>query len=250
MTGRTPKYRTIAEDLTRRIGSGELAPGSTLPPQKQLSSAYGVTLATLRQALQQLEDDGLISQEPGRGTFVTGPRLAYRLDTLRGLAEDLRAQGRTVTTRVLDRRRSRPPAWVAAVLGTAQTHPVLRLCRLRLLSGRPAVHQVSWVPDPFASELADVDLGGPSLYAILAERGVVVHRASESVRPGLLDEDIAAMLGQPVGTPVFVSDRITYGLDGRPVLVDRATIPGSVMEIRAERAATGVSLQWSHTPGA
>jgi GntR family transcriptional regulator len=52
-----------------------------------------VTLVTLRQALRRLEDDGLVSQQPGRGTFVAEPRAAYRLDSLRGFAEDLRARG-------------------------------------------------------------------------------------------------------------------------------------------------------------
>jgi len=216
-----------------------LSPGSALPPQRELSSAYGVTLVTLRQALRQLEDDGLLSQQPGRGTFVASPKATYRLDSLRGLAEDLRAQGRTVTTQILAQDLRRPPAWVG-LSGRA-----LRLERLRLLAGRPAVHQTSWVRPPLGAILRAVDLSATSLYAALAEHGVVVHRASEVLRPGVLDEESAALLRQPAGTPVFVSDRVTYGLDNQPLVVDRATILGTVMEIRTERAATGLSMQWS-----
>jgi GntR family transcriptional regulator len=43
---------------------------------------------------------------------------------------------------------------------------------------------------------------------------------------------------------VFVSDRVTYGLDDTALLLDRATILGTAMEIRTERAATGLSMQW------
>ncbi|MFI5934355.1 GntR family transcriptional regulator [Actinoplanes sp. NPDC051494] len=235
----------IADDLTAKIRAGELAPGAMLPPQKELSSRYGVTLVTLRQALQRLEDEGLLSQEPGRGTFVTSPRLMYRLDSLRGLAEDLRAQGQSVATLIVAQELRRPPAWAAARLDIPATRRVLRLERLRLLAGRPAVHQLSWVPQPAGVPLAELDYSDASLYAILADHDIVVHRASEVLRPGTLDEETAATMRQPPGTPVFVSERVTFGLDDRPVLVDRATILGTLMEIRTERGATGMSMQWS-----
>ena len=204
-----------------------------------------MTLVTLRQALQQLEDDGLLSQQPGRGTFVAEPRAAYRLDSLRGFAEDLRAQGQTVSTQILDQAVHHPPAWITGFHEPgSQGVPgrFLRLERLRLIAGRPAVHQLSWIR---GDGLARTDLSGTSLYAALAEQGVVVHRASETVRPGVLDEATGRLLGQPAGTPVFVSERVTYGLDDTPLVFDRATILGSALEIRTERAATGLSMQWS-----
>jgi GntR family transcriptional regulator len=238
---RTPKYQAIAVDLAFRIRGGELTPGSALPPQKELSASYGVTLATLRQALRQLEDDGLVSQQAGRGTFVTEPRAAYRLDSLRGFAEDLRAQGQTVSTQILGQEVRKPPSWVSAQLG-ADAHQVVRLERLRLLAGRPAVHQMSWIR---GVDLAETDLSGTSLYAALADRGVVVHRASEVVRPGVLDAATGDLLAHPAGTPAFVSDRITYGLDDTALVLDRATILGTALEIRTERAVGGLSMQWS-----
>nr|WP_296065967.1 GntR family transcriptional regulator [uncultured Actinoplanes sp.] len=230
----------IARDLSTKIRDGDLPPGSALPPQKELSASYGVTLATLRQALRQLEVDGLLSQQPGRGTFVAEPRAAYRLDSLRGFAEDLRAQGQTVSTQILDQDLVWPPPEVSALLGNA--HHILRLERVRLVAGRPAVHQLSWVREP---ELARVDLSGTSLYAALADAGVVVHRATEVIRPGVLDARTGGFLLQPEGTPVFVSDRITYGLDDTALVLDRATILGSALEIRTERAVGGLSMEWS-----
>jgi GntR family transcriptional regulator len=240
---RTPKYQAIAADLAAKIRGGELSPGSALPPQKELCGAYGVTLATLRQALRQLENDGLLSQQPGRGTFVAEPRAAYRLDSLRGFAEDLRAQGQTVSTQILDQQVRRPPGWVSALLGNAPQ--TLRLERLRLVAGRPAVHQLSWIRD---TELSGTDLSGTSLYAALADHGVVVHRAAETIRPGVLDEASAELLKHPAGTAAFRSERITYGLDDTPLVVDRATILGTAMEIRTERALTGLSMQWATHP--
>ncbi|GIF20745.1 GntR family transcriptional regulator [Actinoplanes tereljensis] len=237
---RTPKYQSIVTDLAAKIRGGDLPPGSALPPQKVLCTDYGVTLATLRQALRQLQDEGLLSQQAGRGTFVAEPKAAYQLDSLRGFAEDLRAQGQTVSTQILGQVLRKPPAWVAARLGDRPQ--ALRLERLRLVAGRPAVHQQSWIRD---TGLADADLSGTSLYAALAERGVAVHRATETVQPGVLTDVTAELLKQPLGTPAFVSDRVTYGLDDTPLVFDRATILGTVMEIRTERTLSGLSVQWS-----
>ncbi|MEU8240645.1 GntR family transcriptional regulator [Actinoplanes missouriensis] len=222
MADRVPAYRRIATDLAEKIRDGVYRPGDALPAQRELSASYGVTLMTLRQALQELRDQGLIVQQAGRGTYVTPAHAAYRVDTLRSFVEDLREQGHEVTTVVL-----------------SLENGVLE--RLRLLDGQPAIHQTSRIAVPLAPT---VDFRVVSLYSALAEAGAVIARASERIVPGLLPEDVAGFLDRPAGSPVFVSERTTVGLDESILVEDRAIILGDLMEIRAERAATRLSLQW------
>ena len=231
-----PRYRAIAADLAARIHSGDYAPGSALPAQRDLSTAYGVTLMTLRQALRQLSDEGLIVQQPGRGTFVSP--LAYRLGSLRSLADDLRDQGFEVHTTVVSAAPAESP-----VFGPG----ALRLERVRRFAGRPSVHQVSWVPPPWSEALLGHDFTTTPLYTALAAIDVAVARATETIGPGLLGPASAALLSAPEGTPVFVSERQTFTVDGRLAVADRAVILGSAMEIRAERATTALSMTWSGT---
>ena len=148
-----------------------------------------------------------------------------------------------MATQILGQAVADLPAWAAAHLGDT---PAVRLERLRLLAGRPAVHQVSWIR---GTALAVADLSDISLYAALAGTGVIVHRATESLRPGVLDEQVAALLHQPPGTPAFRSERITYGVNDDVLVVDRATILGTAMEIRTERAVSGLSMQWTRATG-
>jgi GntR family transcriptional regulator len=247
MAERTPaRYRRIAADLATKIRQGGYRPGEALPAQRELAAGYGVTLMTLRQALQKLSDDGLIVQQPGKGTFVAPVQAAYRIDKLRSFTEDLREQGHDVLTRVLSASVRRPPAWVAANLGTG---PALRLERLRLLGDDPVIHQVSWVTDRHAAAVRAHDFTHTSLYAALADGGVTIMRASERIVPAALTEPAAGHLRQPIGTPVFISERTTYALDETAVVVDRAAVLGDAMEIRAERAATRLSVSWSTRPG-
>jgi GntR family transcriptional regulator len=238
------RYRSIAADLAAKIRAGDYPPGEALPSQRDLSAAYGVTLMTLRQALRQLNDDGLIVQQPGRGTFVCSPHLAYRLGSLRSFADDLRDQGHEVHTTVVGRAVRRLPARIAAALRASATDSGLRLERVRAFAGRRAVHQVSWVRAPHAEGLREVDFTATSLYAALAARGVAVARATETIRPGILGAALAVHLDDVPGVAVLVSDRITYTVDATAIVADRATILGSMMEINTDRAARGLSLHW------
>lgn len=244
MTGvsRVPAYRRIAADLADKIRAGVHRPGDALPAQRELSVRYGVTLMTLRQALQELRDEGLIVQQAGRGTFVAPVQAAYRVDTLRSFVEDLREQGHDVTTEVVSAAIRQTPAEIRAGLRTEER--ALRLERVRHLTGRPVIHQTSWIRQPHASALRGEDFRKVSLYTALAEAGVTIVRASERIVPGLLVEPIAGHLRRPAGEAVFVSERTTYAMDDQPAVIDRAVILGDLMEIRAERAATRLSLHW------
>jgi GntR family transcriptional regulator len=244
---REPKYAAIAADLEQRIRSGEYQPDQALPSQRELSTRYGVTLMTLRQALGRLEEQGLVEQRHGRGTFVRGIKAAYSLGSLRSLADDLRAQGLDVDTGVLTFERGRLPDEVAQRLGLPAEAAGLRVERVRRLGTTPAVHQISWVPEKLAGPVAAADLTAIPLYDALANAGAVAAGAEERLSPALLDPGLAELLNKPAGWPVFVSERVTFDEAGTPVLLDRATILGEVIEVRTVRATSSVSMTW--TPG-
>jgi len=240
-SSRKAKYVSISNDLRGRITGGEFPAGGRLPGQRALAEAYGVTLVTVRQALQVLVDEGLIVQRQGRETLVTPAPAAYRLTGLRSLAEDLREQGVDVATDVLDRSVRRCAGWVLAAFGPGRA---LRLERVRTVRGKPAVHQVSWVREPYGPAIRDRDFVAEGLYGVLAGEGVAVHRASEVIRPHVLTARSAELLARPARTAAFLSERVTYDLSGAAVVADRAVILGSLLEIRAERSAGRVSVHW------
>ncbi|MEU4625421.1 GntR family transcriptional regulator [Actinoplanes sp. NPDC023801] len=240
-----PKHRMVEEELAARIQRGEYGPGDMLPSQRDLSASFGVTLMTLRQALRALSDRGLVQQQPGRGTFVTPPPAAYRLESLRSLADELRSQGLEVTTRVRRAQTRAIPARVSASLGVEPGSRGLRLERVRCVNGRPIVHQLSWVPEPYAPHIAKTDFTVTPLYAALAlQCQVAIAAANETIRPALLQAALAEVLGRRAGTPVFVSERVTFGIDRVAVVFDQATIDGQRMQISTGRVANSVSLAW------
>ena len=239
-----PRYRVIAAELATKIRGGVYPPGTALPAQRELGAQYEVALATIRQSLQALADDGLVVIEAGRGTFAAPAQPAYRLDTLRSFVEDLHEQGHRVTTTVVACGLRKPPASIAGPLQVDGAQRVLRLERLRFLAGVPAIHQVSWVAQPHASAIASADFAQTSLYAALTESGVSLVRATERVLAAGLSRHSAELLRRPEGSAAFISDRTTFALDESAVVFDRAMIVGKLMEIRAARTTTRVSVSW------
>lgn len=241
----TPKYEQIRKDLAAAIRRGNYRPGEALPSQRDLSASYGVTLMTLRQALSLLSEEGLVVQQPGRGTFVAPPKLAYQRRTLRSLSDELRSQGIDVQTKVIRLGNRQAPASVSSVLGIPRGQRVLRIERLRIVDGKPAMHQVSWVPEPQADSIREVDFTEVTLYAALAEHaGLAISRGSETIQPALAGREAARHLRIAEGSPVFLSERTTYGIDERPMVFDRAAVTGDHMVIRADRVSNTMSWSW------
>src|SRR5438105_11556157 len=115
--GRIPRYHQIAEALRTRIREGTLRPGARLDNQRRLATSFGVTLMTLRQALELLEREHLISRRHGLGTFVAAPSIDYDILQLRRFAGDLSAKGERVATRLLGARFASPDRRPADALG-------------------------------------------------------------------------------------------------------------------------------------
>src|SRR5919198_3323068 len=133
VNGRRPRYHQIAETLRMRIHEGTLRPGARLDTQRRLATSFGVTLMTLRQALELLEREHLISRRHGLGTFVAAPSIDYDILQFRRFAGDLSAKGEHIATRLLPARFSTPDRRVATALAVGPRARVLELERLRLV---------------------------------------------------------------------------------------------------------------------
>jgi GntR family transcriptional regulator len=232
---RVPRYHRIAEALRERIRVGELASGARLDNQRQLAKSFGVTLMTLRQALELLEREHLITRRHGLGTFVAAPSVDYDILQLRRFAGDLSAKGEHVATRLLGTRFAAADRRVAEALRLAGRPRVLVLERLRLVDEHPMSLQRSFLPSPLGDEVIRADLALTPLHQVLEFKlGVVVTRASETVSAVRLGRREARDLGCRAGVPAFESERVSYDAGGAPVVFDRAFIPGDRFRITRE----------------
>jgi GntR family transcriptional regulator len=232
MNGRVPRYHRIAETLRDRIRGGALAPGARLDNQRRLARSFGVTLMTLRQALELLERENLIVRRHGLGTFVAAPSIDYEILKGSRFAGDLLAQGEPVVTRLLGSRVGVPDAAVATALAVAPRARVVEVERLRLVDGLPTALQRSFLPLALGEEVLRMGLARLSLGEILEFKlGVSVGRARETVSAVRLRRREARELGCRPGAAAFQSDRVSLDAAGRPVVFDRVFIPGDRFRI-------------------
>ena len=255
---RQPKYLRIYTELRDRIEGGWWPAGTALPAQRELADEFGVSMMTLRQAVQLLADEGLVGTRHGLGTYVT-PRFAHDLGHLRSFASDLAAQGAPVTTRLLDAAALTPPEAVGARLGGPAR--ALRLRRLRLVGGQPVILQTSWLPVPLPGGLDPRDLlaeagpqppsgpgpagGDRGLYTLLADRGLAVARASETITPTALSPADARDLGRPAGALALLSHRVSFTAAGDPLIDDHALLPGDSVALTANRSADQIEVSYT-----
>lgn len=235
MNGRTPRYQEIALTLKERIRDSAFEPGHRLDTQRQLAREFGVTLMTLRQALDLLERDGLITRRHGRGTFVASPTIDYDILQLRAFAGDLTARGDKVDTKILRTRFVRSDQRAAQALGLSSGSVVFALERLRLVERRPTSYQWSLLPAEIGREVARADLALHSLrYILRFKLGIEVTNARETVSAVRLGSREAGVLECRAGAPAFRSERVSFAADGRSIVFDRVFIPGDRFRITRE----------------
>jgi GntR family transcriptional regulator len=239
---RQPRYLRIYSDLRQRITSGQWPPGSPLPSQRELADEFGVSIMTLRQAVQLLTDEGLIDTRHGSGTFATA-NYAYNLGHLHSFASDLSAQGAEIATKLLAAEAVTPPADVAARLGTPGE--VLRLRRLRLSGGRPLIVQTSYLAAALVHVVKPEDLGRRGLYTLLAELGLTITRAHESISPTTLGPQDARDLARPQGSPALLSHRTSFTAAGVPLIDDHALLSADSVVITVNRSAERLEVHYT-----
>jgi GntR family transcriptional regulator len=212
-------HAQIEDWLADAIAAGQLRPGDRLPTEHDLAAWLGVSRMTLRHALSELSQRGLVTRTVGRGggTFVAEPKLEQDLTTLAGFSEQLRRHGKVAGARVLAATRIAASPAAAAALELAEGAAVHDVRRIRLADGKPIVIEHSQFPAALFPDLLDCRLDG-SLYELLADNyGQRPYRARESLEPVVAGVREAEALEVEEGAPLMLVERTAYSLGGQPL---------------------------------
>ncbi len=214
-----PYYHQLKQLLVQEIARRGLQPGDLLPGDNALCETYDVSRTVVRQALTELEFEGVIERRKGKGTYVARPKTAEGLvQSLTGLFEDVAARGGHLRSQV--RTLAVVPAddQMAAELQIEPDAPVVLLERLRFVEDQPWVLTVTHLPHALVPGLEHEDLGDRSLYAVLEETyGVRLAHGRRSVEASAAPQPLAGALGVAPGAPVLVLRSLSFDADDRPV---------------------------------
>ena len=232
-SGSGPLYVRLGLLISEAIASGDLKPGQSLPPERELASLTGLSRVTVRKGVQSLVQSGQLVQRRGSGTFVAPrvERVEQALSLLTSFSEDMIRRGKVVRSVWISRAIHSPSPDEMMVLGLRASDMVSRLERVRLADEVPlaierASLSTSILPDPMAVE--------KSLYAVLAERGVRPARAVQRISAANLSAADAALLEVAAGAAGLRIERVSYLPSGGVVEFTRSLYRGDAYDFAAE----------------
>ena len=211
------RYLEIAAELRAAISSGEYPIGSTLPSEGDLVARYGVARGTVRQAVAQLEQDGVVATRQGARRVVLGSAPAQSFTEMQSFSMWAVSQGHTPSARVLRCEPGAATEQEAALLRVGAGDSLVRLERLRLLDGRPTMVERTLYTGEVAELLLAMDLTSGSITEQLTARGHVYAHAEHSIdamSAGVVDADL---LGVRRGSPLLRMRRLTTSPTGVPL---------------------------------
>jgi DNA-binding GntR family transcriptional regulator len=230
----SPKYYRLKELIREEYSSWD--PGEPIPSEAELCQMHGVSRTTVRKALDDLTNEGLLYRIQGKGTFVATPRVRERfLQYTAGFYEDMMARGISLRTDVLEHVVVGANKNTAGPLQLALGEPVVKIRRLRYVNNHPVVISDSFVPRYLFPGIESEDLSDASLYGTLREKyAAKLAHGTRFVTVASCSEEQSRLLHMPVGSPLLVISGVMYDTAGHPIECGSAWLRGDFAEIEIE----------------
>ncbi len=231
-------HRQLYVLLKEQIETGRYHSGDRLPTQDELCRQFSISRITVRRALGDLQDEGLIRNEQGVGAFVTAGIERLKRGPDFGFIGDMRRALKETTMQLLLLQAERCPPSIAATLGLAEGTEALHVIRTRSKDGKPVALIDGWIPPRYAANVTEKGLRRKSLHELIAGGFDKLGRVAQEVNAALAAPIVAQALQVELNSAVLRTTRLVHHRDGAPVhYVTVWTTPlrtRLVMEIEAE----------------
>lgn len=216
-------WRQIAAAMEQAIRRGDYKPGIQLPTEKQLATSFGVNRHTVRQAMNRLAEQGIVSIEQGRGMFVAEGSLDYALGPRTRFTENLLTRQKKPTRELLSADNIPAPADIARALGIPTGAPLWQIETRNKADDRPVgVSSHFFAADRFP-DMPELFRRAGSITGALKLAGIPdYHRRMTRVAARLISAGDARLLELPRTRPVLVSETVNVDERGKPVEFVRA----------------------------
>ncbi len=214
-----PYYQQLMDIIKTRIGNKEWSPGEKISSEHELCDKYHISRSVIRQALKELEIEGIISRIKGKGTFISEPKIkAGFFQKITSFYQDMVDQGLKTSTRVLNKNVVACNGKVAAFLDLKPGTKVIDIRRLRFVDDKPIQLVTNYIPFEICPALADIDLTDKSLYESM-ERicGIKISKASRYIEARLANDSEAELMETQRNAPLIILESVSYTADDVPV---------------------------------
>lgn len=215
-TSKTPAYTQMAKILRSKIARGEYSPGSRLPSESALAKMHGVSAMTARQAVSELEKEGLVNRVQGRGTFVRKIAVAKSSFELNSLSSVL-ADKDNLAVRIVNTAVKKTPGLEKEILGIEPNQPVIVVERVLVHENEPFTLHISYTNFDPKSPAVESMLDTVVLTDLIFQEGYsIFKRGILHLLPTCVDQREAGLLNLKTGENVFKLEHLFYDFENKP----------------------------------
>lgn len=207
-----PLYFQLSQLIESAILSGQLSPGDRVENEVAICERLGLSRPTVRRAIEELVDKGLLVRRRGLGTQVVHGQVTRGVE-LTSLYDDLARSGKKPTTKILKLEKERASATVAAQLGISVGEEVMFLHRLRGAGRTPVAIMQNWIHPRYAN-LTEADLANSGLYQWLRNEGATIQVAKQKIAARRATQEEADLLDIEKSAPLLTMDRTAFDNTG------------------------------------
>jgi GntR family transcriptional regulator len=212
-----PLYVQIRDNIRHKILDGSYAVHQRLPSENELMTQFEVSRITIRQALRDLYNEGLVFSAQGKGTYVSKPKAVQNVQRLQGFGEAMAAQGYEAIARVLGIQQRRPPKAVASALNLAAGTDVVEVKRVRYLDREAICVENSYFVLDIGQRMFGLDLSGDIFPLLENSFGIALGVANIAIDATVADEETCRLLSIEAAEPILRVERLTHDRGGRPI---------------------------------
>lgn len=215
LSSATPLYAQLLDHFRHLIHSGQLVPGDRFPAELELAKEYGVARITVRRAIEELVQEGLLVRRQGKGSFVASPKIERELVNVRSFTAQIQSHGMQPGTQVVSVQTLPATKQLSTALGVDEGAPVVEFRRVRSANGEPAALETSYISLERCPAIDQIDLTTNSLYQVLEERYDLKPASSrKTLELASATNQEAKLLHVAPGTPLFLMKAVVFSTAG------------------------------------
>jgi GntR family transcriptional regulator len=230
-----PLYSRIQEYIAELILSGKLAPEAKIQSERDFSEDLGVSRMTVRRAITELVNEGLLERKHGSGTYVAKPKVTYEAGELANYVDAMRRRNIATASQLLEFDQVAAGRRLAEALEIEIGNPIYRVAMLRLANRVPVILERVFVSCALLPRLEEWDLEKTSIHDLLTDAyHITPGRISQTVEAAVATDTVAQQLRVRDGFPLLMLSRIIFGSQQDPVIYSQDFLRGDYARIHAD----------------
>lgn len=212
-----PIYYQLEVEIRQWIETEQLQPGDVLPSEREFTEKYNISRMTVRQAINNLVNEGLLYRLKGKGTFVADKKFEQDLSGLTSFSEDMKNRGLTPSNEMLSFQLITPIKQVASILELDEAEPVYEIKRIRLANNEPVALETVYTPKKIVGDMTEVDIAASFYQHLENKLRLYIAYGNQSIEAAIANKEEIEHLGIQKGNPVLLMKRTSFLKDDIPV---------------------------------